>query len=224
MQATQTPVLNYFSFSLQDVSDEIPHVDLPRPTSPVLELIPKVVHFDVHSYVGEQLSSESREVVDVPKVPDTTATFSTSVVHNVVQVISNELIFSTSGREESPVQHDVVNADMQSSPPLDHTLVRSIPLDVDGLSQVTVTHVATSEHGNRVLVVHEEDTHNNPNVQANMELWRQIHDYDKKAAKQYKTHSRGVHLQMPNDFFFYLNVCGFGNLDINRFNFFLYVS
>jgi hypothetical protein len=168
MQATHTPVASttmisiYFSFALQYVSDKIPHMDLPQPTSPVLE---------------------SREVVDVPKVPDATATFSTPVMHDVVQVISNQLISSTYAREESPVQHDVVHADVQSSPPLDHTLVLSIPVDVDRLSQVIVTHAATSEDGNRVLVVHEEDTHNNSNIQQDMELWSQIHDYDKKAAK-----------------------------------------
>lgn len=46
-------VSNSFSFELQDVSDEIPHVDLPEPTSPVLELIPQVAHIDVHSVVVE---------------------------------------------------------------------------------------------------------------------------------------------------------------------------
>ena len=77
----------------------------------MLDLIPYVAHVDVHSNVMEELSLESREVVDVPQVPDAVVTHSSLVVHNVVQVISNELISSTTGREESPVQHDVVHAD-----------------------------------------------------------------------------------------------------------------
>lgn len=76
--------------------------------------------------------------MDVPIVLDATVTLSSPIAHDVVQVISNELISSASGREESPVQHDVAHADVQSSPPIDHTLVRSIPTDVGVISQVTV--------------------------------------------------------------------------------------
>jgi len=108
---------------------------------------------------------------------------SSLVAHDVVQVISNELISFTYGREESLVQHDGAHADVQSSPPIDHTMVWSIPTDVGKLSQVTMTHVATSEDSNRVLVLHEEDIDDNPNIQRDMELWCRIHDYDKKEAE-----------------------------------------
>jgi len=117
------PPSTYLATAQESWSDEIPHGDLPQPTSTVLELIPQVTHVDMHSDVVEQLSLESREVVDVPKDPDATTTLSSPVAHNVVQVISNELISFASSREESLVQHDVAHIDVQSSPPIYHTMV-----------------------------------------------------------------------------------------------------
>jgi len=64
-----------------------------------------------------------------------------------------------------------------------------------------------------VLVVHEEDTHNNPNIQWDVKLWRRIRDYDKKERNAiHAKQKQQIKKQLPNDFFSYWNVCGFGKL------------
>jgi len=76
--------------------------------------------------------------VDVPKVPDATATPSSPVAHDDVQEISNEPLSSACGRMESPVQNVVAHAVVQYVSPSAQTPVRSFPADMEGLAQSTI--------------------------------------------------------------------------------------
>jgi hypothetical protein len=102
--------------------------------SPMFELVPKVGHVDVHSDVVEQLSQESREVMDVPKVLDATTTPSYPVANDDVQEISNELVCSACGREESPVQNVVAHANVQYRSPFIQIPLRSFREDMEGIA------------------------------------------------------------------------------------------
>ena len=61
--------------------------------------------------------------------------------------------------------------------------------DVEGqpkdVTPVNETQFAVPDDSGMVLVVHEDrpGTHNNPNIQKDMELWRRICDYDKKSVE-----------------------------------------
>lgn len=123
----------------------------------------------------EQLRPESWEVAD-PKVSDAAATRTSSVEHDDMHESSFELVFSASGREESPVQHVVLHADVQSSSPTGSQLVRSpfvetvVVTDVERkpkeFTLVHETQVAVLDDSGMVMVVHEDRpaTHNNPNI------------------------------------------------------------
>ena len=63
---------NSFSFALHNVIDHIPQGEMPRPASPVLEVVSLVAHDGVHSEEVEQIHLKSQEVVENPKVSDAT--------------------------------------------------------------------------------------------------------------------------------------------------------
>ena len=105
-----------YNFDVQHVFDDIPHGALS--TSSVLEQVPQVAHVELHSDIVEQSSLESREVVVVPRVSDTTISLSSSVAHRGVHDFSVDLVSSTSAREESPIQQFVAQDDEHSSPPI----------------------------------------------------------------------------------------------------------
>ena len=150
----------------------------------------QVAHVDVHSDVVEQLFPDSQEEEVVPWSPDATTTLSSSMTHENVHSLFVELVSSTSGREESPIQQFVAHDDVQHSSPLDPLIPRSIPVKTELVSEMErldqnespsiVTQVATSDdHGDRVL----KYTHNNPIIQQDLELWCHIYEYDKANAE-----------------------------------------
>jgi len=103
------------------VSDEIPQGSLP--SHPVLELASlDVVHVDVLSDVVEQVTLESREELEIPRIQNALVTHTSSTV---------DLETSASAREISPTQLDLVVAheNVQSCPQDGPLVVRSIPDD-----------------------------------------------------------------------------------------------
>jgi len=84
----------------------------------VLEYVPQVAHVDLHSDEVEQSSSESRDVMVFPRVPDATISLSSSVAHVDVHDFSVDLVSSASAKEESPVHKFVVHDDIKSSSPV----------------------------------------------------------------------------------------------------------
>lgn len=77
--------------------------------------------------------------MDVPKVLDTTTTPSSLVANNDVQEISNELVCSACGREESPVQNVVAHADVQYRSPSVQIPVWSFGACMKGLAQLKIS-------------------------------------------------------------------------------------
>lgn len=62
--ATQQDISpNTFSFALQNVTDEIPQGEMPRPVIPVMDLVTDKEHDDVHTFEKERID------VEVPKGP-----------------------------------------------------------------------------------------------------------------------------------------------------------
>lgn len=96
--ATQQDIsANTFSFALENVTDEIPQVEMPRPVIPVMDLVTDKEHDDVHTFEKERID------VDVPKGPVN----SSLRVYNVEHVDVHEEVIV------SPVR--VIPTDIQST-------------------------------------------------------------------------------------------------------------
>ena len=79
---------------------------------------------------------------------------------------------------------------MQTSPQIGPLVVKSIPddsatfLEMERLAQNTrhmVTHAGTDENGEKTLFVYE--THNNSNIQHDLDLWHLVREYEKANAE-----------------------------------------
>ena len=78
---------------------------------------------------------------------------------------------------------------MQHSSPLNPPFSRPIPIETELVSEIEKLYqnespslvkqvVASDDHGDMVLVLHEY-THSNPHIHKDLELWHHIRDYDK---------------------------------------------
>jgi len=169
------------------VSDDIPQ----EPVQPVLELVDDV-HDDVLSDDVEHVNSESREELEIPRIQNAPEIHPSSDVHVYEHSLTVDLEASASAREMSPTQLDSDDAhdDVQSSPHDGPLVVRSIPddtaifLEMERIAQnanYTVEHTGTNENGDKILTVFE--SHSNPNVQHDLDLWMRVREYDKANAE-----------------------------------------
>ena len=110
------------------VSEEIPQGSLP--SRPVLELASlDDVHADVLSDDVEQVNSESREELVIPRIQNAPVMHPSSDAHDDERSSTVDLEASTSAREMSQTQLDIVHDDVQTSPQDGPLVVRSIPDD-----------------------------------------------------------------------------------------------
>jgi len=149
-------------------------------------------HDDVLSDDVENVISESREDLEIPQIQNAHEIHPSSDAHVYEHSLTVDLEASASSREMSPTQldsddaHDVV----QSSPHDGPLVVRSIPddtatfLEMERIAQnanYTVEHTRTDENGDKILIVFE--SHSNPNVQHDLDLWMRVREYDKANAE-----------------------------------------
>jgi len=168
------------------VSEEIPNG--PLLARPVLELVSLVdVHDDVFSDDAEHANSESQEELEVPRIHDAPVTHSPSEVQNDEYSLTVDFEAFASAREMSPTQHFDAHVDVQTSPQADPLIVRSIPddtatfLEMERLAQSMADTTGTDVNCDKILPVY--DSHTNPNVQHDLDLWMRVRDYDKANAE-----------------------------------------
>jgi len=150
---------------------------------------PDDVHADVLSDDVEQVNSESREELVIPRIHNALVMYPSSDAHDDECSFTIDLEGSASAREMSQTQHDVAHDDVQTSPQDGPLVVRSIPddtatfLEMERLAQntnYTVEHSGTDENGDKILTVYEP--HSNSNVQHDLDLWIRVCEYDKANA------------------------------------------
>jgi len=166
--------------------------DIPQePVQPVLELVDDV-HDDVLSDDVEHVNSEPHEELEIPRIQNAHEIHPSSDTHVYEHSLTVDLEASASAREISPTQLDSDDAhdDMQYSPHDGPLVVRSIPddtatfLEMERIAQnvnYTVEHTRTDENGDKILIVFE--SHSNPNVQHDLNLWMRVCEYDKANAE-----------------------------------------
>jgi len=98
------------------VSEGIPQGSLP--SRPVLELAsPNDVHADVLSDDVEQVNSESREELVIPRIQNAPVMHPSSDAHDDERSFTVDLEASASARDMSQTKHDVAHDDVKTSPP-----------------------------------------------------------------------------------------------------------
>jgi len=158
---------------------------------PVLELVDDV-HDDVLSDDVEHVNLESQEELEIPRIQNAHEIHPSLDAHVYEHSLTVDLEASASAREMSPTQLDSDDAhdDVQSSPQDGPLVVRSIPddtttfIEMERIAQnanYTVEHTRTGENGDRILTVFE--SHSNPNVQHDLDLWMRVREYDKANAE-----------------------------------------
>jgi hypothetical protein len=170
------------------VSDEIQNS--PLPSRLMLELVSlDDVHVDVLADDVEQVHSEPWEELEDPRVQNVHVPHPSLDAHIFEHSSSVDLEASTSAREISPNQLDIVVAhdDVQTSPPEGPLVVRSIPddtatfLEMERLVQnYTVENLGTDTNADNILTL---EPHSNPNVQHDLDLWMGVRENDKANAE-----------------------------------------
>lgn len=168
---------NFFSFALQNVTDEV----LQRVLAHVGELVLTLVTNEAHDDV--QLSSVDRmlPMSDVTRSPVASALPSHLDEHvDMQEGINEETLIIIPTRSASPLSaHSAIPDDSNAA--LDFNLVSHDGGDVSAI-QLVVPNGAAMDDVNNSSMREEGMTHSNSRIQQDLDLWQRIKDYDHHAA------------------------------------------
>jgi len=172
---------NSFSFSLKNVSDEIPQRVLPHGAEPILTLIRNEAHDDVLSLEGDgvQLVSDTRS-------PVASVSPLSLVDHDVVQDKLNDELLTLFLLALPPICLRILLTFRTWVRMLQLLLEVSAITHIDGSDGATDgdnTAVVIDGENNPSLVRAEGMRHSNPHIQKDLDLWQKIKEYDQRAFK-----------------------------------------